>query len=183
MSNATSRPLGYSGGQKLLHWVIALMLLTLIPVGIYMVQRGAATNFDAVTNQLYTAHKTFGFLVLLLIAARIVLRLRKGTPAPEAGLARMQVIAAESTHGLLYLLMIAVPVLGWLGVSAYGATGLLGGFTLPSLLGKDTVLGETILKYHGYAAYAMAGLIAMHIGAALFHRIVLKDGVLKRMLP
>ncbi|MCZ8374875.1 MAG: cytochrome b [Beijerinckiaceae bacterium] len=183
MSKASSRPISYSGGQKLLHWVIALMLLTLIPVGIYMVQRGAATNFDAVTNQLYTAHKTFGFIVLLLIVLRIALRIRNGAPAPEPGLARVQVIAAESTHGLLYLLMILVPVLGWLGVSAYGATGLLGGFNLPSLLGKDTVLGETILKYHGYAAIAMAGFIAMHVGAALFHRLVLKDGVLKRMLP
>jgi cytochrome b561 len=183
MSNASSRPVGYSGGQKLLHWVIALMLLTLIPVGIYMVQRGAATSFDAVTNQLYTAHKTFGFLVLMLIVLRIALRLRNGTPAQEPGLARMQVVAAEATHGLLYVLMIVVPILGWLGVSAYGATGLLGGFTLPALLGKDTVLGEAILKYHGYAAFAMAGLIAVHIGAALFHRIVLKDGVLRRMLP
>ncbi|WP_284178799.1 cytochrome b [Rhabdaerophilum sp. SD176] len=183
MSKASSRPISYSGGQKLLHWVIALMLLTLIPVGIYMVQRGAATNFDAVTNQLYTAHKTFGFLALLLIVLRIAVRIRKGAPAPEPGLARIQVIAAESTHGLLYLLMVLVPVLGWLGVSAYGATGLLGGFSLPSLLGKDTVLGETILKYHGYAAIAMAGFIAMHVGAALFHRLVLKDGVLRRMLP
>lgn len=183
MADGTSRPIAYSGGQKLLHWVIALMVFTLIPVGIYMVQRGAATGFDSVTNQLFTAHKTFGFLVLLLIVARIALRLKNGTPAPEAGLARPQVIAAEATHGLLYVLMLAVPLLGWLGVSAYGATGVLGGFHLPSLLGKNTPLGEAILKYHSYAAFAMVGLIALHVGAALFHRLVLKDGVLRRMLP
>lgn len=183
MGEGSSRPLAYSGGQKLVHWVLALMLLTLIPVGIYMVWRGNATNFDGVTNQLYTAHKTFGFAALLLILFRVVLRVRNGSPPPEPGLARIQVIAAEATHGMLYLLMIIVPILGWLGVSAYGATGLLGGFSLPALLGKDTPLGEAILKYHGLAAYAMAGFIAMHIGAALFHRIILKDGVLRRMLP
>jgi cytochrome b561 len=183
MSSATSRPIQYSGGQKLLHWVIALMVFTLIPVGVYMVQRGVATSFDAVTNELYTAHKTFGFVALLLIVLRIIVRFRNGTPAPEPGLARMQVVAAEATHGFLYLLLLLVPLLGWLGVSAYGATGILGGFKLPALLGKDTVLAEAILKYHGYAAFAMAGFIAIHVGAALFHRVVLKDGVLRRMLP
>lgn len=183
MADHSSRPLAYSGWQKLLHWVLVLMLFTLIPVGIYMVERGAATGFDAVTNQLFTAHKTFGFAPLLLILLRITLRLRNGSPAPEPGLARMQVIAAEATHGMLYVLMLLVPILGWLGVSAYGATGILGGFNLPSLLGKDTVLAEAILKYHGLAAYALAGFIALHVGAALFHRLVLKDGVLRRMLP
>lgn len=177
------RPLSYSGLQKLLHWVIALFVLTLIPVGFIMVQRGKATNFDAVTGELYTAHKTFGFLVLLLVVVRIVTRLVQGTPAPEASLTRFQVIASEAVHGLLYLALLAVPVLGWAGASAYGARGLLGGFSLPEILAKNPETAKVLLQFHGLVALAMVGLLAAHIGAALFHRFVLKDGVLRRMLP
>lgn len=183
MSTGKIRPLGYSGTQKLLHWVIALMVLTLIPVGFWMKSRGDANLWDATTNELYTAHKTFGIIVLALMLVRIVVRIRAGTPAPEPSLNRLQIIAAEAVHGLLYVMLLCVPLLGWLGVSAYGARGLLGGGELPALLGKDTVLGEVILKYHGYAAILVVLLLGAHIGAALLHRFILKDGVVKRMLP
>lgn len=177
------RPEGYSGFQKLLHWVIALMVFAMIPVGFSMVRRGAATNFDATTNQLYTAHKTFGMIVLALVIIRIIVRVRRGTPAPEPSLSRLQVIAAEAVHGLIYLALLAIPILGWLGVSAYGARGLLGGFEVPALLAKNSELGEFILKYHGYAAIGLVLLLGAHIGAALMHRFILRDGVMKRMLP
>ncbi len=66
---ATERePQSYSGAQKALHWIIAVMILMMIPIGFYMVDRGEKTNFDALTNTLYTNHKTFGFLVLMLVA-------------------------------------------------------------------------------------------------------------------
>ncbi|KAF0230863.1 MAG: cytochrome [Beijerinckiaceae bacterium] len=183
MSSESVRPSAYSGTQKLLHWVVALLVVVLVPVGFYMRKRGALTNFDAMTNELYTAHKTFGIIVLALMVVRIIVRVRVGSPAPEATLNRFQVIVSEAVHGLIYLALLAVPLLGWLGVSAYGARGLLGGFQLPALLGKDTLLGEAILKYHGYAAIFLVLLIGAHVGAALFHRVVLKDGVLRRMLP
>ncbi len=183
MASVKIRPLAYSGGQKLLHWVIALLVLPQLAVGLYMVWRGGVTNFDATTNQLYTAHKTFGAIILLLVVARVILRLRRGAPAPEPSLDRLKIVVSESVHGMLYLLLLVVPLLGWFGASAYDARGILGGFQLPALLAKNSALGEAILKYHGYAAILMALLIAMHIGAALFHRLILRDGVLKRMLP
>lgn len=183
MSVVKIRPSSYSGLQKLLHWVMALIVFTLVPVGFYMVWRGNATSFDATTNELYTAHKTFGIIILMLVLIRIFVRLRTGTPSPEPTLNRLQVIVSEAVHGLLYVLLLAIPLLGWAGVSAYGARRILGGFELPALLGKDTVLGEAILKYHGYAAIALVLLIGAHIGAALMHRFILKDGVMKRMLP
>lgn len=177
------RPAAYSGLQKLIHWVTAILVLTLIPVGFFMVNRGKATNFDAVTGQLYTAHKTFGFIVLLLVVLRIVVRLMRGTPAPDSSLTRFQVIASEAVHGLIYLALIAVPLLGWLGVSAYGARGMLGGLNLPEILAKNEALAKTLLSLHGLAAILLIALLFSHIGAALMHRFVLKDGVMRRMLP
>lgn len=183
MVGMNGRPAAYSGAQKLLHWVVALMVFVLIPVGFYMVRRGEMTNFDAVTNQLFTAHKTFGVLVLLLMLVRIAVRFSRGTPAPEPGLNRLQIIAAEAVHGLIYLALLAIPLLGWLGVSAYGARGILGGWELPALLAKNEKLAEIILKYHGYAAIGLVLLLGAHIGAALLHHFILKDGVVRRMLP
>lgn len=177
------RPSAYSGSQKLLHWVIALIVLIQIPIGFYMKQRGLETKFDAITNELYTAHKTFGFILLLLVLVRIFVRVRTGAPAPEASLSRLQVVASEAVHGLLYGMLLLVPLLGWTGVSAYGARGILGGFNLPEILAQNAARGEMILQYHRYAAILITLLIGMHVGAALFHRLILKDGVLKRMLP
>ncbi len=177
------RPLAYSGLQKFVHWLTALLVFALLPVGFLMVRRGAATNFDEITGQLYTAHKTFGAIVLLLVLLRVALRLIHGTPAPEASLNRLQVIAAEAVHGLLYLALLAVPILGWLGASAFGARDLLGGFSLPEILAKNEGLAKMLLAYHGYVAFGLAALLAAHIGAALMHRFVLKDGVMRRMLP
>jgi cytochrome b561 len=177
------RPLAYSGLQKLIHWVTALLVFALVPVGFIMVERGKTTNFDATTAQLYTAHKTFGFVVLCLLVVRVLVRLSHGTPAHEASLNRMQVIASKAVHELLYLALLVVPLLGWLGVSAYGARGVLGGFSLPEILAKNEGLAKVILAYHGYAAIALIALLGAHIGAALLHRFIIKDGVMKRMLP
>ena len=180
---SSMKPEGYSSLQKGLHWLIALMVLMMIPVGFYMVQRGAATKFDALTNQLYTIHKTFGFVLLWLVALRIVVKIRRGVPAPEASLSRLQVFVAEAVHKALYALLILVPLLGWAGVSAYPATGILFGLYLPPILPENPALAEKILALHGYTALTMAGLIAAHFGAAMLHFLILKDGVMRRMLP
>ena len=177
------RPAAYSGLQKLVHWLTALLVFVMIPVGFLMVRRGAATNFDALTGQLYTMHKTFGAIVLLLVLLRVGLRLGRGAPAPEPSLGRLQVIAAESVHGLLYVALVAVPLLGWFGTSAYGAREILGGLSLPEILSKNEALAETLLHWHGLFAFGLAALVAAHVGAALMHRFILKDGVMRRMLP
>lgn len=171
----------YSPLQKFLHWLIALLVLGMLGVGVYMVYRGTATNFDAVTNTLYTWHKTVGFVVLWLVVVRAFVRLTRGAPPPEPSLNMLQHIAAEVTHLGIYLLLFLVPILGWVGVSAYGARNVAGGFSLPEIVGKNEDLATRILSYHGWAAYALGALVAAHIGAALMHRIILRDGVFHRM--
>lgn len=173
----------YSGAQKALHWLIALMILSMLPIGFYMVDRGAKTNFDAWTNTLYTAHKTFGFVVLMLVALRIVVRRSRGAPAPVATLSPLERFVSETVHKLLYVLMLLVPLLGWAGVSAYPARGIFFGLSLPPIAPVNEKLAETLLQLHGYAAIALAALVALHFAGAMMHGFVKKDGVLRRMMP
>ena len=95
---------------------------------------------------------------------------------------RVEAMAAEIAASAPERLLI-VPILGWTGVSAYGARGALFGFNLPEIIAQNQGLGEAILQYHGWAAILLGLLVLMHIGAALMHRFILKDGVFARMWP
>lgn len=172
----------YSPLQRTLHWIIAVAVIVMVPLGLYMVQRGAWSNFDALTNTLYSWHKLIGFCVLWLVAIRVIVRLMRGAPPPEPIHPVLQ-LGANISHFALYVLLVLVPVLGWTGVSAYGARGTPFGFNLPEIIPQNQELGNTILYYHGWAAILL-GLIALtHISAALMHRFILKDGVFARMWP
>lgn len=176
-------PRTYSPLQRTLHWITALAVIAMIPIGLYMVRRGAATNFDSLTNTLYSWHKLIGFCILWLVVVRIIVRLMRGAPPPEPTLNPLQRFAAEATHFGIYVLLLVVPILGWLGVSYFGARGAALGITLPAIVSENQGLAKTILAYHGWAALALGALVLMHIGAALMHKVVLKDGVFARMWP
>jgi cytochrome b561 len=172
-----------------------------------MVWRGKATNFDALTNTLYSGHKLAGFVLLWLVVARLLYRFAHGAPADEPTLEWWQKAAAHLTHWGLYGLLLAVPVLGWLGVSLYGALGTLGGMSLPAIPGQEILYGiagtvagmlgfevppmspdkpkaaELVFVLHFWGAMLMLCAIGAHIGAALFHHFIRGDGVLRRMLP
>ncbi|HWV79857.1 MAG TPA: cytochrome b/b6 domain-containing protein [Hyphomicrobiaceae bacterium] len=176
----TSR--SYSPLQRTLHWLIALGVIVMVPLGIYMVQRGAWSNFDALTNTLYSWHKLIGFCLLWVIVLRIIVRLARGAPPPEPIHPILQ-FGATLSHFGLYVLLLLVPVLGWVGLSAYGAMDAALGITLPSIVAKNDALSETVLQYHGWAALLLGLVALVHIGAALMHRFIFKDGVFARMWP
>ena len=155
----------------------------MIPLGLYMVWRGKVTNFDATTGQLYDLHKLLGFSTLVLVVARLSYRLVHGVPPDEPTLAWWQKAGAHLTHWGLYILLLVVPVLGWLGVSLYGARSIFGLFSLPPLAGQDQAASEAVFYVHFLAAMLMLLLIGAHVGAALFHYFIRRDGVLRRMLP
>jgi cytochrome b561 len=106
----------YSKAARRFHWITAGFVFVMIPVGIYMVERGKATNFDALTNTLYSNHKMFGFILLWLIVARLAYRFVKGAPPDEPTLAPWEKTVSHLTHWAIYGLLLAVPILGWLGV-------------------------------------------------------------------
>lgn len=173
----------YSPAARTFHWLTVLAILIQVPIGWYMVERGEATNFDATTNTLYSGHKLFGVAILSLVVLRLLYRLVRGAPPDEPTLAWWHKAAAHATHWGLYLLLLAVPVLGWIGVSYYGALGVLGGWTLPALTAKNPDKAEAIFNLHALAAWIIVALVAAHVGAALYHHFLRRDGVLRRMLP
>lgn len=173
----------YSPLQRLLHWTTALLVLAMIPVGLYMTRRGVWSNFDAMTNTLYSWHKLIGFVVLWLIVVRIAVRLTRGVPPPEPTLSGFQRFASATTHLAIYALLIVVPVLGWVGVSAFGARTAAVGVTLPQIVAENQDFAKVVLSYHSWAAILLGLLVLMHVGAALMHLVVLKDGVFARMWP
>jgi cytochrome b561 len=175
-----NRPGAYPPASKWLHWLIAGSVLTMVPIAIVRVR----LEQGPLQNTLYTLHKSFGILVLALMIARLINRIVVGAPAPAPGLARWQRAVSSAAHGLLYVLLILQPIGGWLANSAYGApTPFFGLFELPNLMEKDQAFSEKVFSAHRILGFVIAGLAAIHIAAALQHYLLVKDGVMQRMLP
>jgi cytochrome b561 len=171
---------GYPPASKLLHWLVALCVLTTLPVSLVMVRlsEGPAQNF------LYNVHKSLGVLILVLMVLRLINRFVSGAPAPEPSLEPLQRIVSSAVHGLLYVLLIAMPIVGYAANSAYGApTPFFGLFNLPKLLADNEALAAQLFTLHRWAGFLVILLAGMHIAGALFHFVVRRDSVLQRMLP
>ena len=174
----------YSPVARMLHWITAAAVLAMIPVGLAMSYRGNVLNiWDGLTNGLYSAHKLTGFLLLWLMAGRLAYRLMHGAPPDEPTLAWWQKAVSHLVHWLLYGLLLVVPLLGWIGVSLFPALTIFNLFDLPALAAPDEEAAKRVLAIHGWLAILLAALVCGHIGAALFHYFIRKDGVLRRMLP
>ncbi|MDB5572317.1 MAG: cytochrome [Hyphomicrobiales bacterium] len=179
-TNPHNRPLHYAPVSKTLHWVTAVLVLGLIPAGIVMVNIGEG----ALQNLLFNMHRSFGVVVFALALWRVAARIAYGAPAAAAGLTRFERVASTTVHYALYALLIAQPVVGWLMTSAYPVdVSVFGLFTLPHLVHEDKALFEALQRAHFVGGLTMAGLVLVHIGAALKHTFVDKDTVLWRMLP
>ena len=182
-SPSRSEPV-YSATARFFHWLIALLIAVMAVTGFAMVYRGKDLNiWDSLTNNLYSTHKALGLVILALVILRLFYRLVVGRPADEATITPFQRMASHTVHWSLYVLMIAIPIGGWLGVSLFPALDVFGLFQIPALTSPNKALSEQVLWVHGLAAYILLALIAIHVAAALYHHIIRGDGVLTRMLP
>jgi cytochrome b561 len=170
----------YGTAARRLHWWTVLLIAAQVPIGLFMVRYGAATNFAEPTGKLYDAHKLIGLTILLLALVRLVYRLAHGAPADEPTLATWEKVVSHITHWAIYALLIIVPLLGWLAISYYGPFEPFG-IKLPSLAAQDDAKATKVFFAHMLAAYALIVLVGMHVGAALMHYVIKKDGVLRRM--
>lgn len=177
----------YSLAQRLLHWLIAVTVIGLLAVGLLIDSYGfeglVKTYGEGLTNLIYKYHKTFGVLVLAAMVIRLAVKLSLGKPAYARPLTRFEHVASNAVHGLFYVLLIAMPVLGWAATAAGGFPVEFFAWNLPPLLAKDEALSETFYGLHGLVGRALIALIVVHAGAAVIHHgAIKKDGVLRRML-
>lgn len=162
-----------------LHWLVAALIFGGFALGLYM----TGLKISPLKLQLYSYHKWIGVTVFALALFRLFWVATHAAP-PMVEMPAWQQLAASLTHKLLYLLTLAIPLSGWLMSSAKGfQTVYLGLLPIPDLLGKNEGLGEGLTTLHGGMNWLLAGLLAGHIGAALLHQFVLRDGTLLRMLP
>ena len=174
----------YSASARRFHWWTAGLVALMIPLGQIMSDDANPYKLtEATQGRMNSAHKLIGFIILWLVVARLIYRLRHGAPPSVSTLTPLERGASHATHWLLYGLLIAMPLGGWIGVSMYGARDIFGLFSLPPLAPVNQKLSDTVFLFHGYGAWLIVGLAGLHIAGALFHYIVKKDGVLRRMLP
>ena len=171
----------YSGAAKFLHWTMALIILGMIPAGFLMAKVLAD---GPVKDQLYANHEALGFIVLVLASIRIAVKFASGSPPPAASLTRFERIASVSAHHLLYILVVALPLVGWAALSAYGLKiSMFGLFEIPALLPKSEAWHERLFALHRAGGILITGILLAHIGGGLMHLLVKRDGVFQRMWP
>ncbi|MFK8250431.1 cytochrome b [Ancylobacter terrae] len=180
MPRAPDIPAGYRRPARLLHWLIAIIVIGLIPVGITM------GNLDGgpLQDRLYDLHRSFGFTVLVLAALRLAYRLSHTPPPLPASVPAPLRVAAGVVHATMYALLLATPIIGWLATNAYGAPiSVFGLFELPVLVAKNEATADVLFAIHRALGLAFGALILLHVGAAIGHALVFRDGVLHRMWP
>ena len=169
----------YTVTARALHWVTALAIVLMIPLGVIIGNDWGGPLQDS----LYGLHESLGALLIPVVLARLVHRLTNPPLPLPHDIPALQRFAAHATHGGLYALLVAQPLLGWLATSASGAPiKILGLFALPPIAAEDPAFSEQLFMLHGLNGIAIAGLVAAHIGAALYHHVVRKDRVLMRMI-
>ncbi len=165
----------YTRTAMSLHWLIALMLFGMFGFGLYMVELPLSPQ----KLKFYSYHKWAGVTVFLLVLARLAWRITHRPPALPTDMPAWQVTAAKAGHHLLYLLMVIVPLSGWLMSSAKGfQTVWFGVLPLPDLLAKDEALGEALLLTHRLLNWFFMLVVAGHVLAALKHHFIDRDGLL-----
>lgn len=170
----------YGSVAKFLHWAIVLMIIAQ-----YVIIESAEELPDGLEKlQAISNHKSLGMLVFLLALARIGWRLaNRGRPVPVP-MADWQRISAAAGHGLLYLLILVMPLTGWaMSSSANYPVTLFGLFQFPALVGENHDLHEALEEVHEFLFNVLVVVALVHAAAALYHHFFLKDDSLRRMLP
>jgi cytochrome b561 len=170
--------LQYGTTAKVLHWLVVALLLVQYPLGWLMpdlhrgMQPGAGMTF----------HVSFGILILILIVVRLAWRLTHPV-APESSLPRWQRLSSEGVHWLLYALVLATTVTGWLFASFRGWSISFFYLTPMPMLAGNAAAGEAIDGLHQAMEWSLLVVIGIHVAAALGHLFIYRDRVMQRMLP
>jgi cytochrome b561 len=174
----TDRP-QYGTTAKVLHWLIVALLLVQYLIGWLMPD----IHRDMKPGPPMIFHISFGILILLLIVMRLAWRLTHPV-APESSLPRWQRLSSQAVHWLLYALVLATTLTGWLFASFRGwSVALFYLLPLPMLAGDNAAAGKAIDGLHQAMEWTLLALIGIHVAAALVHLLVYRDRIMQRMLP
>jgi cytochrome b561 len=165
---------------RIMHWLTAALVLGAFLIGVTMVQvvHDAGERFE-----LTQTHKSIGVFILAIALVRLCLRIRATAPAPEPA-APLLINAAKAVHIALYVLLLAMPLSGWLMASTTPVrvpTSVFALFDLPYPLAPDFATYRFARGVHFAAAVSLASLIALHVAATLVHSLVWRDHTVRRM--
>jgi cytochrome b561 len=174
----------YSLIQRLLHWLIAVLVIVLLAIGLTFWTLGydgtVAMFGDDATNVLYKYHKTFGILVLILMLVRVALRRAFPPPTYSQPLTATERVLSRTTHLLIYVVLLGMPIGGWLATAAGGYPVQFFDWELPGLIGKNDALSERLFQLHGIGGLILTALVVLHTAGGLRHWRR-KDGIMRRM--
>jgi cytochrome b561 len=175
---ATKNPIQFAILLRILHWLMAALLLAMLFIGVSMVS--SLGDY----HRLVSIHRPLGILILILAAIRLVTRWSTRAPNFPASMSHLERVVARLSERLLYTLFIALPLVGWAMLSAGSyPIVMFGALHLPPILPARPVLYAALREVHTILAYLLFLTFLAHLGAVLFHTLVLRDGLLKRMAP
>jgi cytochrome b561 len=175
---AVSGPAGYTRTAVSLHWLIAGLIVCAFSLGWVMTELA----ISPLRVRMFNWHKWVGMTILALAAIRTIWRLTHPAP-PLLPMPAWQRISAHALHGLLYLLMFALPLSGWAYSNATGYPIVyLGLLRLPDLVDRNKQLAPQLEQVHEMLGWLLLGVVAVHVLAALKHHFFDRDDTLKRML-
>lgn len=170
----------YKPLAKAFHWLTALLVLLTIPAALIMLTPGIERSLQ---DPLFTFHKNIGVVIFVLVALRLAYRLINPPPPLPARVPAWQRHVALVTHWLLYALLLAMAISGYIRVTAGGfPLEVFDPIGLPRPVPRSEEVAETAKGIHAALRYPLIGLIILHIGAALHHALIKRDGVFQRML-
>ncbi|GHA32949.1 cytochrome b [Devosia pacifica] len=173
--------LSYRPVAIILHWLVALFVISTVPAGIIMLEEGLARS---VQDRLFIFHKNIGVVIFLLVIARIVFRAFNPPPPLPSSIPVLQRHVASATHIGLYGLLLIMTISGYVYVIAGGfPIEGLDAIGVPHLVPEDEGLSKSALSIHLAARFVLIALVFAHVGAALYHWLIRRDGVFERMAP
>jgi cytochrome b561 len=165
---------------KLFHWLIALLIFGMIVLGLWAVNAPLGPR----KLQLFALHKEIGVSIFALMLVRLLWRLANPTPILPPALPGWERMAAHISQWLLYAIVFLMPISGYVVTSAANFPfSFFGAFDVPLLVTHDKPTQDLAEAVHVFGFYILAALLVVHIGAALRHHFILKDDILRRMLP
>lgn len=174
----TPGPARYALPSRLLHWVMAVLVIAQLVVGAAMI--ASLTDYA----RLRAVHEPLGIAILVLVVIRIGNRLRRRPPPFPSTMRPLERLVAKGTEYLLYALMLAQPLIGWAMLSSAGSPIVIyEGLHLPAIAPQDAGTYAMLRQAHTVLAYLLFLTFTAHMCAALFHTLVLRDRLLDRMTP